>query len=187
MCLQNGALRGAWVAQSVKHPTSAQVMISWFVGLSPASCSVLIGQSLDSALHSVSPSFCPSHTHALSLSLRSKETLKEIKTNKNKTVPTVPHRYDTKAKPFSCSHVSPSCCPLGRKSLQRTQGLTCLRGSSPEPTKPMHELGIGSQKNRTKTQALPCSLVTACGYSAKIFPCATDVLLSDYGKRSQMS
>ena len=33
---------GAWVAQSVKRPTSAQVMISWFVSLSPASGSVLI-------------------------------------------------------------------------------------------------------------------------------------------------
>ena len=28
---------GAWVAQLVGHPTSAQVMISWFVGLEPAS------------------------------------------------------------------------------------------------------------------------------------------------------
>ena len=27
--------RGAWVAQSVGHPTSAQVMISWLLSLSP--------------------------------------------------------------------------------------------------------------------------------------------------------
>ena len=41
--------RGAWVAQSVKHPTSAQVMISWSVGSSPASGSVLTAHSLESA------------------------------------------------------------------------------------------------------------------------------------------
>ena len=48
--------RGAWVAQSVKPPTSAQVMISWFVGWSPASGSVLIAQSLEPVSDSVSPS-----------------------------------------------------------------------------------------------------------------------------------
>ena len=48
--------RGAWVAQSVKHPTSAQVIISWFVSLSPASGSVLTAQSLEPASDSVSPS-----------------------------------------------------------------------------------------------------------------------------------
>ena len=30
-------VRGTWVAQSVKHLTLAQIMVSWFVGLSPAS------------------------------------------------------------------------------------------------------------------------------------------------------
>ena len=44
------------MAQLVKHPTSAQVMISRFVGLSPMSGSVLIVQSLEPALDSVSPS-----------------------------------------------------------------------------------------------------------------------------------
>ena len=34
---QNLSLGGAWVAQSVERPLSAQVMISWFVDLSPAS------------------------------------------------------------------------------------------------------------------------------------------------------
>ena len=34
-------LRGTWVPQSVKRPTSAQVMISWFVSLSPALGSLL--------------------------------------------------------------------------------------------------------------------------------------------------
>ena len=46
---------GAWVAQLVKRPTLAQVMISQIVGLSPASGSVLIAQSLEPALDSVSP------------------------------------------------------------------------------------------------------------------------------------
>ena len=50
---------GAWMAQLVKCPTSAQVMISQFVSLSPASGSVLTAQSLEPALESVS-SLCPS-------------------------------------------------------------------------------------------------------------------------------
>ena len=47
---------GTWVAQVVERPTSAQVMISWVVGLSPASGSVLTAQSLEPASDSVSPS-----------------------------------------------------------------------------------------------------------------------------------
>ena len=47
---------GAWVAQLVKHQTSVQVMISQFVGLSPASGSVLTAQSLEPASDSLSPS-----------------------------------------------------------------------------------------------------------------------------------
>ena len=43
-------------AQSVKCPTSAQVMISQFVGVSPAWGSVLTAQSLEAASDSVSPS-----------------------------------------------------------------------------------------------------------------------------------
>ena len=39
-------LWGAWVAQSVKPPTSAQVMISWFMSSSPALGFVLTAQSL---------------------------------------------------------------------------------------------------------------------------------------------
>ena len=38
--------RGTWVAQLVKHPTSAQVMICQFMGLSPTLGSVLTVQSL---------------------------------------------------------------------------------------------------------------------------------------------
>ena len=43
-------------AQLVKHPTSAQVMISQLVSLSPALVSVLTAQSLEPTLDSVSPS-----------------------------------------------------------------------------------------------------------------------------------
>ena len=42
---QNG-LRNVWVAQSVKHLTSAQVMISWFMSSNPTSSSLLSAQSL---------------------------------------------------------------------------------------------------------------------------------------------
>ena len=48
--------RGAGVAQSVKPPTSAQVMILWFMNSSPTSGSVLTAQSLEPASDSVSPS-----------------------------------------------------------------------------------------------------------------------------------
>ena len=64
--------RGAWVAQSVQRPISAQVMISQFVGLSPASGSVLTVQSLEPVSDSVSLSLCPSPPLSLSLSLSQK-------------------------------------------------------------------------------------------------------------------
>ena len=48
--------RGAWVAQSVKRPTSAQVMISQSLSSRPASGSVLTAQSLEPVSDSVSPS-----------------------------------------------------------------------------------------------------------------------------------
>ena len=64
--------RGAWVAQLVERPTSAQVMISHSVSLSPALGSVLSAQSLEPASDSVSPSLCPSPAHALSFSLENK-------------------------------------------------------------------------------------------------------------------
>ena len=47
---------GAWVAQLVKRPTSAQVMISRSVSSSPTSGSVLTAQSLEPVSDSVSPS-----------------------------------------------------------------------------------------------------------------------------------
>ena len=43
------------MAQSVKRPTLAQLMISRFVSLSPSSGSVLTAQSLEPASDSVSP------------------------------------------------------------------------------------------------------------------------------------
>ena len=64
--------RGAWVAQSVKRPTSAQVMISQFVSSSPASGSVLTAQSLEPASYSVFPSLSASLQLVRSLSLKSK-------------------------------------------------------------------------------------------------------------------
>ena len=65
------------MAQLVKYLTLAQVMISWFVGSSPVSGSVLTAQSLDPALDSVSLSLCSSPTHAQSLSLKNKQTFKK--------------------------------------------------------------------------------------------------------------
>ena len=64
--------RGACVAQSVKCWTAAQVMISWFVGSSPALGSVLAAQSLDPASDSVSPSLSalPPFMLCLSVSLK---------------------------------------------------------------------------------------------------------------------
>ena len=70
------------VAQSVEHPTLAQVMISWFVGSSPELGSVLTAQSLEPAsdtvslslllLHSVSVSVSVSVSLSLSFSLKNK-------------------------------------------------------------------------------------------------------------------
>ena len=60
--------QGAPMAQSVKCPTSTQVMISQLVSSSPASDSVLTAQSLEPVSDPVSPSLSPSPVHALSLS-----------------------------------------------------------------------------------------------------------------------
>ena len=56
LSLQSKELEGRLGAQSVKCPTWAQVMISRFVGLSPASGSVLTAQGLESASDCVCPS-----------------------------------------------------------------------------------------------------------------------------------
>ena len=60
---------GAWMAQLVKHPTSAQDMISWFGGLSPALGSVLTAQSLEACLRFCVPLSLPlPHSWSVSLS-----------------------------------------------------------------------------------------------------------------------
>ena len=59
--------RGAWVAQPVKRLASAQVMISWFVSLSPESDSGLTAQSLEPAWDSMSPSLSVSPQLLVSL------------------------------------------------------------------------------------------------------------------------
>ena len=66
--------RGAWVAQSVKGLTSAQVMLSRFVSSSPMSGSVLSAQSLEPASDPVSLSLStpPLLSVCLCLSLKNK-------------------------------------------------------------------------------------------------------------------
>ena len=73
------------MAQSVEHPTSAQVLISQFAGSSPASGSVLTAQSLEPASDSVSPSVSapPLLTLCLALSLKIEKTLAKINIKKN--------------------------------------------------------------------------------------------------------
>ena len=44
-CFKNRSCLGAWVARSVKRPTLAQVLISWFVSWSPALSCLLSAQS----------------------------------------------------------------------------------------------------------------------------------------------
>ena len=61
--------RGAWVAQSVKHLTAAQVTIAQFVSSSPTSGSALTAQSLEPASDSVSPSLYAPPLFAFSLPL----------------------------------------------------------------------------------------------------------------------
>ena len=65
---------GTWVAQSVKRPTLAQIMISQFMCSRPTSGSMLTAQSLEPASDSVSPSLSapPPLMLCLSVSLRNK-------------------------------------------------------------------------------------------------------------------
>ena len=60
------------MAQSVKCPALAQVMISQFMGSSPMSGSVLTAQSLEPASDSVCPSLSVPPPLALSLSVSQK-------------------------------------------------------------------------------------------------------------------
>ena len=61
------------MAQSVKHPTSAQVMTSRSMGSSPVLGSVLIASSLEPASDSVSSSVSAPPQLTLCLSLKNKE------------------------------------------------------------------------------------------------------------------
>ena len=77
---ENKTGRGAWVVQSVKRPTSAQVMISRSVSSSPASGSGLMAQSLEPASDSVSPSLsAPARSCLVSLCLKNKKNKKQNK------------------------------------------------------------------------------------------------------------
>ena len=64
--------RGAWVAQSGKHPTLAQVVISQLMSSSPPWGAVLTAQSLKPASDSVSPSLFAPPPLMLCLSLSQK-------------------------------------------------------------------------------------------------------------------
>ena len=66
---KSGLERGTRVAGSVERLTSAQVMISWSVSLSPALGSVLTAQSLEPGLDSESPSLSAPPLLILCLSL----------------------------------------------------------------------------------------------------------------------
>ena len=70
--IEVGRFRGSWVAQSVKPPSSAQVVISLFVSSSPASGSVLTAQSLEPASDSVSRSLSAPPLLTLCLYLKNK-------------------------------------------------------------------------------------------------------------------
>ena len=66
------SFRGAGVAQSVGHATSAQVMISQSVSSGPALGSGLMAQSLEPVSDSVSPSLSDPPPFMLCLSLSQK-------------------------------------------------------------------------------------------------------------------
>ena len=76
-------LRGAWAAQSVEHPTSTQVMISRFLGSSPASGSEPTAWSRQPVSDSVSPSLSTPPLLVLCPSLVSQKSI-NLKKQKNK-------------------------------------------------------------------------------------------------------
>ena len=70
--IENTGRKDAWVVQSVKHLTSAQVMTSRLRSSSPTSGSVLTAQSLEPASDFVSPSLSAPPLFMLCLSLSQK-------------------------------------------------------------------------------------------------------------------
>ena len=102
---------GAWVAQSVERPTSAQVMISQLVSSSPASGCVLTAQSLESALDSVSPSLSTPPLLMLSLTLETADLGR----------PTSDYVPDMAAERGSRSNLRPRLLPLNNLCFLRKQ------------------------------------------------------------------
>ena len=100
-CCKAEVHRGTWVAQSIKRPTLVPVMISWFMGSSPASGSVLTTRSLEPASDSVSSLSLPSPACSLSVSLsKTNQHLKIKKKKKADIHKDKENRRDTSNKGF---------------------------------------------------------------------------------------
>ena len=93
--------RGAWVAQSVKRLTSAQVMVSHSVSSSPALGSVPSVQSLELASGSVSPSLSAPPQLALCVSLKKWISVKNFKVLLPGTHDHYTYRYRIT---YACAH-----------------------------------------------------------------------------------
>ena len=97
-------MQGAWVAQLVKDPTSAQIMISQLMssGLMPGS--VLTAQSLEPASDPVCVcvSLCPSPPRSLSLS-QNKQTL-HLDLKKNDSTVIIDGEIELESLPF-CHYI----------------------------------------------------------------------------------
>ena len=80
--IKTRSYRGTWVAQSFKHPTSAQVMVSWFMSSSSASGSRLTAQTLVPASDSISLSLSLSLSLCVPPLLRLRLSLSKINVKK---------------------------------------------------------------------------------------------------------
>ena len=113
--------RGTWVAHSVKHPTSAQVMVSQFVGSSPTSGSVLTAQE-----PGVCFGFWVSLSLCSSLPPKNKHLKMSLKTKKNKKEASVTFQALSGVRLAAAQSLSP---PLAfRPSLPRRGDSAGLRG-----------------------------------------------------------
>ena len=115
LLLKRTHLRGTWVAQSVKCPTSAQVTISRFMSLSPVSGSVLTAQTLEPASDSVFLSLSAPPLLILCLSLSVKNILKKKQQKKNLLKRT---HLKANRKPRPCKW---SKLEVGKLFLERTR------------------------------------------------------------------
>ena len=84
LLVKNYATWGTLGVQLIKRPTSAQIMISQFMGSSPTSGSVLTAQSLEPASDSVSPSLSAPPLLSLCLSASVSVSVSVSLKNKNK-------------------------------------------------------------------------------------------------------